>query len=103
MALAETAFAGGLGMTLDLGPLAGREGLAPDALLFSETPSRLAVTVAPEHRAAFEAALAGVACHLLGEVTGEAAFRIAGGDGAPWIEAPLAALKAAWQETLKDF
>jgi phosphoribosylformylglycinamidine synthase len=101
--LAEMAFAGGLGMTLDLREPARSEGLAPDALLFSETPSRLVVTVRPENHEAFERAMAGVRCRLIGTVDDSDRLRIIGGDGAPWIEAPLAALKAAWQKTLQDF
>ncbi|HKJ00254.1 MAG TPA: AIR synthase-related protein, partial [bacterium] len=102
VALAEAAFAGGLGLELELTGLAQAEGLAPAALLFAETPSRLVVTVAPEHAAAFETALAGVACHLLGRVTDGDRLIARGPDGAAWLDAPLADLKEAWQRTLRD-
>jgi phosphoribosylformylglycinamidine synthase len=102
VALAETAFAGGLGLTLHLGALAATERLAPAALLFSESPCRLVVTVAPDHAADFEAALAGLPCHPLGEVTRAPRLLVHGADGPPWLDAPLAELKEAWQNTLRD-
>jgi phosphoribosylformylglycinamidine synthase len=107
VALAETAFAGGLGLSLDLSALdmaalAETEGLAPAALLFSETPSRLVVSVAPAHREEFEAALAGLPCARLGEVTDGDRLTVRGPGGAVWLDATLADLKAAWQAPLRD-
>jgi phosphoribosylformylglycinamidine synthase subunit PurSL len=102
VALAESAFAGGLGLELELGTLAAAEALSPAALLFSESPSRLVVTVAPAHAAAFEAALAGLPCHALGHVTSGARLTARGPGGAPWLDASLAGLKEAWQRTLRD-
>ncbi|MDH4249147.1 MAG: AIR synthase-related protein, partial [Deltaproteobacteria bacterium] len=102
VALAETAFAGGLGLTLDLSALAASEGLRPLELLFSESPSRLVVSVLPEHAKAFEAALAGHACHLLGGVVKESRLLARGTDGAVWLDAPLADLKESWQATLRE-
>ena len=62
VALAETAFAGGLGLEVDLRAVPA-EGIARnDELLFSESQSRFVVTIRPEQREAFEAALAGSAC-----------------------------------------
>jgi phosphoribosylformylglycinamidine synthase len=101
VALAESAFAGGLGMSLELGALARQEGLAPFELLFSETPSRLVVTVTPAHAAAFERHLAGVPCRRLGEVTHNGRLT-ARGDSQAWLDAPLADLKEAWQKTLRE-
>ena len=102
VALAESAFAGGLGLDLDMSALAQAEGLAPAALLFSESPSRLVVSVAPQNRTAFERALAGVPCHALGTVSGGARLTARGPGGAVWLDAPLAELKEAWQRTLRE-
>ena len=102
VALAEMAFAGGLGMKLKLEALASAEGLGPEALLFSETPSRLVITVNPERQTRFEEMMAGHSCHRLGEVTGAGRLLLEG-DGDAWVDAGLADLKAAWQATLKDF
>jgi len=102
VALAETAFAGGLGLDLRLEDLARQEGLAPWELLFSESPSRLIVTVSPLHQEAFERLFAGQPCHLLGDVTTHDRLTISGADGREWVDAGLEALKAAWQATLRD-
>ncbi|MCH8843205.1 MAG: phosphoribosylformylglycinamidine synthase [SAR324 cluster bacterium] len=102
VALAESAFAGGFGMDLRLGELAREEGLSSDELLFSETPSRLVVTVASQHIDDFEAHLDGLPCHCLGHVSESARLRITGDSGETWLEVSLADLKAAWQETLRE-
>ena len=57
IALAETAFAGGLGMDVDLRQVPRRDLHRDDYLLFSETASRFVVTVSPANRAAFETEL----------------------------------------------
>ena len=105
VALAESAFAGGYGMKLALGDLAAGEGLDATTLLFSETPSRLVVSVPERHQEAFETLMKDSPCHLLGEVTADSRLVIRETD-APgskmWINAPLKALKHAWQEPLKD-
>ena len=102
VALAESAFAGGLGLDLRLDELARGEGLAPFELLFSESPSRLVVTVSPAHAADFERLFAGQACAWLGEVTPQPRMLLRGGDGSLWVDAAVADLKEAWQATLRD-
>ncbi|MCH7479617.1 MAG: phosphoribosylformylglycinamidine synthase, partial [SAR324 cluster bacterium] len=103
VALAEMAFAGGLGMALELSGLAQAEGLEAEALLFSESPSRLVVTVPPALRAEFEACMAGLPCYFLGRVNAGDCLVIRGPEGRPWIDATLSALKEAWQAPLRDF
>lgn len=61
VALAETVFKTDLGLKIDLAD-------QPAARLFSETPGRFIVTVAPEKATEFEQAL-GRDAHLIGEVT----------------------------------
>ncbi|MBI1319660.1 MAG: phosphoribosylformylglycinamidine synthase [Candidatus Hydrogenedens sp.] len=95
-ALAESAFAGGVGMEIDCGPIALE---SPAATLFSESQSRFVVTTRPEQAAAFEAALQGSPCYRLGEVTQHPVLRI-GANGAAWISADIHELKAAWQAPL---
>jgi phosphoribosylformylglycinamidine synthase len=99
--LAESAFAGGLGMEVDVGPLAEAAGLAPWELLFSESPCRLVVTVSLVHAASFEARFAGLPLHRLGSVvpTARLTVRAAGG---LCVDAPLAELKETWQRTLRE-
>ena len=66
VALAETAFAGGFGMDIELLKVPA-ERLNKDAqVLFSESASRFVVTVAPENREKFVQAMEGVPCEAIG-------------------------------------
>lgn len=58
VALAESVLGSRIGAEIDLTGLAGETGLKDIELLFSETPSRFIVEVAPENKAAFEAFMA---------------------------------------------
>jgi phosphoribosylformylglycinamidine synthase II len=105
VAAAESAFAGGFGMNIDLTRMLWKGDVAArsDAtLLFSESASRHLVTVHPDKRAAFEAALAGNCFASIGVVTAEPTVTITGLSGAPVVQAGLAELKEAWQRTLRD-
>jgi len=101
VALAETAFSGGLGLEVDLRrvPAAGLE--RSDYLLFSETQSRFVVTVAPQQQAAFEACLQATACGLVGRVTAKGRLLITGLRGEIVVDAAISDLKEAWQRTLR--
>jgi phosphoribosylformylglycinamidine (FGAM) synthase-like enzyme len=100
VALAETAFAGGLGLEIDLGAVPAEGISRNDELLFSESQSRFVVTITPEAREAFEKLLAGSDYARIGTVIPEGVLRIDGLGGKRIIEEELAALKAAWQKTL---
>jgi phosphoribosylformylglycinamidine synthase subunit PurSL len=100
VALAETAFAGGLGMDIDLRLLPRINDLRDDVALFSESPSRFVITVQAQDVAAFEASLQGLACAAVGHVTETGMFRVIGRSGASIIEADINRLKAAWQKSL---
>ncbi len=118
VALAEMAFAGGLGASVDLRAVP-RHGWQPQdegnptyspsqsnlIALFSESNSRFICEVRPEHAAAFEAALQGVPHARLGTVSAD-----------PWLDVwgfasaderqlifrqPLHDLKEAWQRPLR--
>ena len=105
VAAAESAFAGGFGMSLELGqvPFKGEAaGRSNAVLLFSESASRLLVTVRAEKASAFEQAMAGTAFARIGEVTAGTALSIAGLSGAAVVVSDIAELKAAWQAPLKD-
>ncbi|HEU4325083.1 MAG TPA: phosphoribosylformylglycinamidine synthase subunit PurL [Roseiflexaceae bacterium] len=103
VAAAEMAFAGGLGLSLDLrsAPCDG-EIDRDDLLLFSESPTRFLVEVRPSDAAAFEAALAGLPCTRVGAVTDGDELVVTGLGGAEALRAKLAALKAAWQGTQRQ-
>jgi phosphoribosylformylglycinamidine synthase len=108
VAAAEMALAGLLGLSLDLTrqPATGLEELAegfrPAALLFSESPSRFLVEVAPSQREAFEAHMrAGgvIALAALGHVTASGRFVIKQG-AETLIDLSIAELQAAWKGEL---
>jgi phosphoribosylformylglycinamidine synthase len=105
VAAAESAFAGGSGMSLDLPRVLwkGNEAERNDvALLFSESASRHLVTVHPDKRDEFEAVMSGNCFASIGVVTEEPVLAITGLDGATVIKAGLAELKEAWQRPLRD-
>ena len=102
VALAETAFAGGFGVDVYLGRLDAPSGLSAAALLFSESASRLLVTVRPEHQAAFEALFAEQSCGCIGVVTATGDLRITGVRDEPLAIASIDDLKTAWQAPLKE-
>jgi phosphoribosylformylglycinamidine synthase subunit PurSL len=103
VAAAESAFAGGYGISLDLSKVLWKgEGRSDAALLFSESASRHLVTVRPENRDRFETAMSGNCFAQVGVVTSEPVLTINGISGAPVVKAGLADLKDAWQRPLRD-
>jgi len=102
VAVAETAFAGGLGIAVALAKLDAPQELSDATLLFSESASRLLVTVRPEHQSAFETLFAGQSCRCIGEVTASNELRITGRCDNPLAVSPIDDLKTAWQAPLKE-
>jgi len=102
VAVAETAFSGGFGIVLSLAKLDAPQGLSDATLLFSESASRLLVTVRPEHQAAFESLFTGQSCRCIGEVTAFNELRITGSNDNPLAVSPIDDLKTAWQAPLKE-
>jgi len=94
VALAKVAIAGRLGMDITL-PDAPR----PDIFLFSETPGRFVVTIAPDHKRAFERAL-GADALLLG-TTGGNRLRVTG--RTLLFEQEVTALEAAYKAPFRGF
>ena len=100
IALAETAFAGGLGMDIDLSRVP-REGIErDDYLLFSESQSRFVATISPESKEEFEGIMTGNTIACAGKITSEGTFRISGTDGKNIIEEDINNLKKVWQKPL---
>ena len=101
VALAETAFAGGFGMEIDLRKVP-RTGLdRNDSLLFSESQSRFIVTIDPTKKSAFEALLGDAVYGEIGVVTDDEIFRMVGLHGKTVVEANIYNLKEVWQKTLR--
>ena len=101
VALAEKAFAGGYGICADLDRVVTAGELRGDKLLFSESQSRLLVTVRPEHRSRFEALFAGRDAACIGTVS-DAPRLVVKRRGETLIDAAIHTLKEAWQAPLKE-
>jgi phosphoribosylformylglycinamidine synthase II len=100
VALAEMAFAGGLGIEADLRGLPKSSDCSrTDAQLFSESNSRYIVEVTPENYDAFAKRMLNLPFGQLGEVTAEPKLVIRSGDGKNIVDADIQILKEAWQRT----
>jgi len=99
VALAEMAFAGGIGA--DVTGLPGAGQLADEVLLFSESTTRFVVEVSAAQAAEFEAKMAGVPVAKIGETVKEPRLRIAGAKGEWVVWAQLVDLKEVWQKPLR--
>jgi phosphoribosylformylglycinamidine synthase len=102
VAAAEMAFAGGLGMRLDLRAMPRAADITrDDTLLYAETASRFVVTVPPRHHQAFCEALHGCAIGEVGYVLDTSRFVVVGLRGDSIIDSDIAELKEAWQRPLR--
>ena len=100
VALAESAFAGGLGMDIELAKIPAEDISRDDELLFSESQSRFIATVRPDCRNAFETILGDSVFALIGKVAGHDLLTIKGLKGNTIMEEQLSVLKEAWQRPL---
>jgi phosphoribosylformylglycinamidine synthase len=98
-ALAEMAFAGGLGATVDIDKMPVASSLGAEALLFSESNTRFLCEVRPDNIAAFKTSLADVPLAEIGSVLNEPSLTITKA-AVTLVDAHLATLKAAWLKTL---
>jgi phosphoribosylformylglycinamidine synthase len=100
VALAETAFAGGLGMNIDLKDVPYSGPKRDDYVLFSETASRFVVTIAPKDQRRFEKMLSGNPAREIGFVSGDGLLQISGLKGELIVKEKISKLKDAWQKPL---
>jgi phosphoribosylformylglycinamidine synthase len=103
VAVAEMAFAGGLGMDIAFSPRhmpAGQEFLPNDVLLFSETNTRFIVEVSDEKK--FIQLMKRAPLWKLGRVVKGRSFTIRDFAGKTIVDTDIDALKAAWQKPFKD-
>ncbi len=100
VALAESAFSGGLGMTVELTKVPVENIRRADIILFSESQSRFVVTVAPEKVRRFEEIMKGNVFADIGAVTAQQNFTMMDGEKVVLSEG-IDELKEAWQKTLR--
>lgn len=103
VALAEMAFAGGLGMDVSLNPAtmpAGQESLSAEKQLFSESNTRFIVEVADEKK--FLRAMKGAPVWRIGTIRKDKIFTISERGGKKLIRTEIGKLKTAWQSPFKD-
>ena len=102
VAIAEMAFAGGLGATIHLKAVPVGEPIdRDDFILFSESNSRFLVEVAPESKDEFERIMQGVSLAAIGQVTEAKVLEIYGLSGSRIVTKSLEELKEAWQRPLR--
>ncbi|MGA2554436.1 MAG: AIR synthase-related protein, partial [Smithella sp.] len=100
VALAEISIAGGLGMNIDLNSVPYRGKRRDDYILFSESASRLIITIHPEAQSSLEKIMAGNIIGLIGLIASDGLFQITGLDGKLIIKEKISKLKEAWQKPL---
>ena len=102
VAVAEMAFAGGLGANIRLEAVPLGEPInRDDFILFSESNSRFLVEVAPGSQDEFEKVMQGTSLAAIGRVTDAEALEIYGLNGSKVVAASLDELKEAWQRPIR--
>jgi phosphoribosylformylglycinamidine synthase len=96
--LALVAMGGNLGMDVDLSLVPVDRVDRNDHILFSESPGRFIVTIAPENRKLFEKIFNGLDCACIGTVTGTSALTVKGIDNRTILTVPVADLKSSWKK-----
>ncbi len=100
MALAEMAFAGGLGIEADLKGLPkSSDSQRTEVQLFSESTTRYILEIEPENFDAFAKMMLNLPFGQIGKVTEEKTLKINDQNGKTVIEKDLDSLKNAWQKT----
>ncbi len=96
VAAAEMAFAGGLGLTLNLSAVKAEGISREDQLLFSESATRLLLEVPPEKAAAFEKAMAGHPAACVGIWAADGIFCVRDLKDREVVNLPVEKLREAW-------
>jgi len=102
VAVAEMAFAGGLGARVHLESVPLGEPIErDDFILFSESNSRFLVEVVPDSQVEFEKIMAGISLASIGQVTDGEVLEIYGVDGRRVVTASVSELREAWQKPIR--
>jgi phosphoribosylformylglycinamidine synthase len=99
VALSEMAFAGQLGVEVDLAAASTAANLPSTQLLFSETNSRFLIEVEPERKSQFESGFEGLAVVRIGQVTEGPQVIVRNGEQ-QLVDLPWSELFQAWHAPL---
>ncbi|MDP6124286.1 MAG: AIR synthase-related protein, partial [Candidatus Latescibacteria bacterium] len=103
VAIAEMAFAGEIGVDVDLARVVSSDSTdRDDHLLFSESPTRFIVEIAPNDRNCFEATLSGFPFSHMGDTNDSDSLAVVGTRGKTVVAADIFDLKEAWQAPLRS-
>ncbi len=102
VALAESAFAGGLGVDVDLSSVPFSGIFRDDFLFFSESQSRFIVSIKEADYERFATFLKGVPMSAIGRVRKDESFVVKGMNGNTIIDTGIKGLKEAWQGPFKE-
>ena len=102
VALALKAIAGGYGLCIDLAKVPTNL-IREDKILYSESPSRFIVTIAPENKERFEEVFKDLPFSCIGTVIQDKKFVVRGLNDKKIIDLELDDLKKAWQQTFANF
>ena len=100
VALAEMAFAGGLGLEIDLTKVPSKNLSRNDFILFSESNSRFLIEVAEQDRDLFEEFMSHKDCIQIGKVNKDQKLVVKGLDERTVIDTPLETMRKSWKKTL---
>lgn len=100
VAVAEMAFAGGLGVNLDLACVPVEGDLDATVRLFAESNTRFLLEVEPRHLDGVRTALGSLPHGVVGEICSDQRLKIADIDNRTIVDLSLSELKSAWQKPL---
>ena len=103
VALAQSSFAGGYGMDIDLAHIPKYGVERDDKILFSQSAGRFVVTVPADNALEFENSLRGIPYSQAGRVTEAPYLKIRGIDGREIVNADINELKSSWKTPFRGY
>jgi phosphoribosylformylglycinamidine synthase len=101
-ALAESSFAGGLGVEVDLNAVPQTGLFRDDFILFSESQTRFVVSIRKKDLDAFTELFRSIPFGVMGQTTREKIFKVKGIQGKTIIELPTQHLLEEWQAPFRE-
>jgi phosphoribosylformylglycinamidine synthase len=102
VALAQVAFAGDIGMEIDLGAVPTEDRLQNEKILYSESAGRFVVTVASANVSEFEKMFEGIIFKKIGTVSAGRELWIFRGNKTV-VKEDVRRLKKSWQRRFRNF